>query len=164
MSGIPRCVTEAFYRVCSLEGSGGTPPVWARGEVLWQKKGFRAFQRAKMSPQDTQLNTFATFSSKLKLNTVNPVLSGHSKRRPKLGFQNQILLNAGQKYCRMFQREHSAMLLVICHEDHLFFLFSFYFYYFFYYFWVAASDRFYCNEIPVLAASSCTHMRMFAYT
>ena len=80
-----------------------------------------------MSPQDTQLNTFATFSSKLKLNTVNPVLSGHSKRRPKLGFQNQILLNAGQKYCRMFQREHSAMLSVICHEDHLFFFLLFIF-------------------------------------
>ena len=34
-------------------------------------------------------------------NTVKPVLSGHSKRRPKLGFQDQLLLNAGQNYCRM---------------------------------------------------------------
>ena len=38
MTGIPRCVTEAFYRVRSLEGSGGNPPVLARGEGLWQKK------------------------------------------------------------------------------------------------------------------------------
>ena len=29
--GIPRCVTEAFYRVRNLEGSGGTPPVWGQG-------------------------------------------------------------------------------------------------------------------------------------
>ena len=38
------------------------------------------------------------------------VLSGHSKRRPKIGFKDRLLLNAGQKYCRMLQREHSAIL------------------------------------------------------
>ena len=31
ISGIPRCVTEAFYNVRNLEGSGGTPPVWGQG-------------------------------------------------------------------------------------------------------------------------------------
>ena len=29
-------------------------------------------------------------------------------KRPKIGFQDQLLLNTGQKYCRM---EHSAILL-----------------------------------------------------
>ena len=28
-----------------------------------------------------------------------------------IGFQDQLLLNAGQKYCRMLQVEHSAILL-----------------------------------------------------
>ena len=28
----------------------------------------------------------------------------------KMGFQDQLLLNAGQKYCRMLQGEHSAIL------------------------------------------------------
>ena len=37
------------------------------------------------------------------MDTVKPVLRGHSKRRPKIGFQDQLLLNAGQKYCRMLQ-------------------------------------------------------------
>ena len=37
------------------------------------------------------------------LRIVKPVSSGHSKTRPKIGFQNQFSLNAGQKYCRMFQ-------------------------------------------------------------
>ena len=46
-----------------------------------------------------------------KLTTVKPVLIGHSKRRPKIGFQDQLWLNAGQKYCRMLQGEHSAILL-----------------------------------------------------
>ena len=43
-------------------------------------------------------------------NTVKPVLSGHTKRRQKIGFQDQLSLNAGQKYCRMLQGEHSAIL------------------------------------------------------
>ena len=42
--------------------------------------------------------------------TVKPVLSNHSQRRPKIGFQDQLLLNAGLKYCRMLQGEHSAIL------------------------------------------------------
>ena len=32
-------------------------------------------------------------------------------KRQKIGFHNQIWLNAGQKYCRMLQGEHSAVLL-----------------------------------------------------
>ena len=31
-------------------------------------------------------------------------------KRPKIGFQNQFSLNAGQKYRRMLQGEHSAIL------------------------------------------------------
>ena len=30
-------------------------------------------------------------------------------KRPKIGFQCQLLQNAGQKYCRMLQGEHSAI-------------------------------------------------------
>ena len=31
-------------------------------------------------------------------------------KRQKIGFQNQLSLNAGQEYCRMLQMEHSAVL------------------------------------------------------
>ena len=31
-------------------------------------------------------------------------------KRPKIGFQDQLSLNAGQKYCRMLQGENSAIL------------------------------------------------------
>ena len=31
-------------------------------------------------------------------------------KRHKIGFQDQLWLNAGKKYCRMLQREHSAIL------------------------------------------------------
>ena len=34
-------------------------------------------------------------------------------KRPKIGFQVQLLLNEGQRYCKMLQREHSAILLTI---------------------------------------------------
>ena len=37
---------------------------------------------------------------------VKPTLS----KRPQIGFQDQLSLNAGQKYCRMIQGEHSAIL------------------------------------------------------
>ena len=30
-------------------------------------------------------------------------------KRPKIGFQDQLLLNPGQKYCRMIQGDHSAI-------------------------------------------------------
>ena len=32
-------------------------------------------------------------------------------KRPKIIFQDQLSLNAGQKYCKMLQGEHSAILL-----------------------------------------------------
>ena len=43
-------------------------------------------------------------------NTVKPVLGGHSKRRPKIGFQDQLSRNAGQKYCRMLQYSKWSIL------------------------------------------------------
>ena len=33
------------------------------------------------------------------------------QKKNKNGFQDQLLLNAGQKYCRMLQGEHSEILL-----------------------------------------------------
>ena len=46
-------------------------------------------------------------------NSVKPVINIHSKRTPKIGFQDRLLLNAGHKYCRMLQGEHSAILLTV---------------------------------------------------
>ena len=39
------------------------------------------------------------------------VLSRHSKQTQKIRFQDRLSLNAGKKYCRMLQWEHSAILL-----------------------------------------------------
>ena len=53
ISGIPRCVPEAFYKVHNLERACGYSLLYgARDEAQWQN-GFRAFQRAKLSSQDT---------------------------------------------------------------------------------------------------------------
>ena len=41
----------------------------------------------------------------------NNVVKRPISKRPKIGFQDQLLLNAGQKYCRMLPLEHSAILL-----------------------------------------------------
>ena len=32
------------------------------------------------------------------------------RKKTKIGFQDQVSLNAGQKFCRMLQGEHSAIL------------------------------------------------------
>ena len=34
-----------------------------------------------------------------------------TQKKTKIGLQDRLLLNAGQKYCRMLQGEHSAILL-----------------------------------------------------
>ena len=39
-------------------------------------------------------------------------VKGPLKWRPKIGFQDRLSLNAGQKYCRMLQGEHSAIFLI----------------------------------------------------
>ena len=64
---------------------------------------------------EENVNTYLVLTSgwcKVRIITVKPVLSSHSKRRPKIGFQCQLSLNAGQKYCRMLplDLEHSAIL------------------------------------------------------
>ena len=40
----------------------------------------------------------------------NPCVKSPISKRPKIGFQDQLLLNAGQKNCRMLQGEHSEIL------------------------------------------------------
>ena len=59
---------------------------------------------AKLVDSEGKLDTLR------KVRTVKPVLSCHSKRTQKIGFQDRLSLNAGQKYCRMFQGEHFAIL------------------------------------------------------
>ena len=39
-----------------------------------------------------------------------PCVKQPLSKRSKIGLQDQLSLNAGQKYCRMLQREHSAIL------------------------------------------------------
>ena len=46
----------------------------------------------------------------INTSTVKPVFIDHSKRTQKFGLQYRLSLNAGQKYCRMLQVEHSAIL------------------------------------------------------
>ena len=78
-----RRVPEAICSVRTSEGVWGYSPCMGTGEKPCGTNGFRAFQRAKMSPQDMQLNTISyIFLQKIKLNTHR--LKGLSKRRPKL--------------------------------------------------------------------------------
>ena len=41
---------------------------------------------------------------------IKTCLKRSLKKKAKIGFQGQLSHNAGQKYCRMLQGEHSAIL------------------------------------------------------
>ena len=60
------------------------------------------------------VGTFVLSKNEKYAITVKPVLSGHSKRRPKIGFQDRLSLNEGKKLLqnapRDAPREHSAIL------------------------------------------------------
>ena len=45
------------------------------------------------------------------LNNSKTCVKWTLSKRPKIGFQDQLLLSAGHKYFRMLQGEHSALLL-----------------------------------------------------
>ena len=46
----------------------------------------------------------------IDINHSKTCLKGPLKKKTKIGFQDRLLLNAGQKYCKMLQGEHSAIL------------------------------------------------------
>ena len=56
--------------------------------------------------QPACLATCSKFSHYSKTCVKRPL-----SKRPKIGFQDQLSLNAVQKYCRILQGEHSAILL-----------------------------------------------------
>ena len=60
--------------------------------------------------KDADKNGDGVIDYKGKNNTVKTCVKQPLSKRPKIGFQDQLSLNAGQKYCRMLQREHSAIL------------------------------------------------------
>ena len=49
--------------------------------------------------------------NKLHINYSKTCLKQPLSKRKQVGFQDQLSLNAVQKYCRMLQGEHSAILL-----------------------------------------------------
>ena len=44
------------------------------------------------------------------MNYIKTCVKWPLSERQKIGFQDQLSLNAGQKYCRVLQVEHSAIL------------------------------------------------------
>ena len=74
-------------------------PSTASDELSCQLTGLAVF---------TKNSGFTKNSSKLKFSKT--CVKRPLSKRPKIDFQDQLSLNAGQKYCRMLQGEHSAIL------------------------------------------------------
>ena len=70
--------------------------------------------------------TSSYYHFKRSTNAVQKVRMQYSKtclkrslsERPIMGFQDQLSLNAGLKYCRMLRGEHSAILLTCIELPH----------------------------------------------
>ena len=62
----------------------------------------------KMKPYTKTKLIFIVFHS---LHTVKPDCKTATLKETKISFQDQLSLNAGQKYCRLLQGEHFAILL-----------------------------------------------------
>ena len=84
--------SPGMYQVCTR--SHGTPPPL----------------HPPLPPPQKKKKTLQNYRNNNSFNTVKSVLSSRSKRRPKVVFSDRFLLNEGQKFCRMFQWEHSAIL------------------------------------------------------
>ena len=56
------------------------------------------------------LKVFFVMFCNIHLNVQYNLCKTTSQKKPKIGLQDQLSLNAGQKYCRMLQGEHSAIL------------------------------------------------------
>ena len=114
--------------------------------------GFMSFQRVKMSPQDTKLNTVKLhFTSKItycKTCLMRPL----RKRRPKIGYQDQLSLNAGQTNCRMVGSILQYFRPSLSYHLSLRPFLSI--------FERPLKTGLAVTENPILAASSCTHMRI----
>ena len=74
--------------------------------ILHQIFGLYHNSQDHMNVHVKQLHYVHVFLNKSKTCVKRP-----PSKSSKIGFQDQLSLNAGQMYCRMFQREHSAILL-----------------------------------------------------
>ena len=70
-------------------------------------KGYTILKAMTFNSRESIQDIFLVLWSTVKPKTC---LKRPLKRRPKIGFQVRLLLNEGQKYCRMLQGKHSAIL------------------------------------------------------
>ena len=76
------------------------------------ENAFRAFQRAKMIPQDTQRTTIrCRCLPKNPIKCSKTCLKRQLKKKTKFSFQARSSRNAGQKYCRMLILQYFRPLL-----------------------------------------------------
>ena len=95
-------LSKAFYPLLSpivTQEDGENIPTWLKISLL----GWKYDQHKQTITRPYQ--------EKISCRNTGACLKWLLSERPKIGFQDQLLLNAGQKYCRMLLGEHSAILL-----------------------------------------------------
>ena len=80
------------------------------GKPAWGGRKDRQTERLMENAKVSHLPSAGVYSKSTSIHYSRTCLKPPLKKKTKFGFQDRILLNAGQKYCRMLQREHSAIL------------------------------------------------------
>ena len=89
-----------LYSSLELTFSNAAYPVWAQKGIIWNSHFYWGYI---WQSYVLALKACPCMNSKI---CIKRPLS----KRPQIDFQDQLLLNAGQKYCRMLHLEHSAIL------------------------------------------------------
>ena len=75
------------------------------------ENNFRRFLVSNENGSFHMIMTLITITVPSRENYSNTCVKRTPSKRMKIVFQDQLSLNAGQKYCRILKGEHSAILL-----------------------------------------------------
>ena len=102
----------AKYQTCSIISCGRSSSTHAFTIITYalHRKPFRIPKGNQKCVHGTGMLQNLHILTKPKMTYSKTCVKRPLSKRPKIGFQNQSSLNAGQKYCRMLRGEHSAIL------------------------------------------------------
>ena len=91
--------------------------IWRETQVRWHRsasgniRGWSKTSDLSTISQVVQISLWSAILCYIQVLYSKTCLKRPLKNKTKIGFQDRLSHNAGQKYCRMFRGEHSAILL-----------------------------------------------------
>ena len=104
---------QAKLSLCKKLGSRRKSVDWQELAYIKTECNMKIRTKIKMSSPESSLAGYINMGTNCKgiCTYSSTCVKWPLSKTPKIGFQDHLSLKAGQKYCRMLQREHSAILL-----------------------------------------------------